>query len=116
MPAPSTTSRWTRHLVYRSVHTRTTWKLRLGLLTLVVLAPWLTSGWWTVAIARGLICDANVALSDAILIENFDPDYLRFERARRLREAGLAPRVLVPVSTDPGSQGPNDACPLASYK
>ncbi len=108
MPERLSTSGWTRHLFYRAEHTRTTWKLRLGLLTLVILALSLTSGWWTVAIARGLVCDASVAPSDAILVENFDPDYLLFERARQLRRAGLASRVLVPVATDPGTSEPND--------
>jgi len=101
-------SRWTRHLFYRAEHTRTTWKLRLGLLVFVVLTLWLTSGWWTVAIARSLVCEANAAPSDAIIVENFDPDYLLFERARQLRRAGLAPRVLVPVWTDRGTREPND--------
>ena len=53
------------------------------------------------------MCDANSAPSDAILVENFDPDYLVFERATRLRRAGLATRVLVPISTDPGTSVPN---------
>ena len=100
-------SRWTRHLVYRAEHTRTTWKLRLALLTLVIVALWLASGWWTLAIARSLVCDASLAPSDAILVENFDPDYLLFERAAQLRRAGLAARVLVPIRTDPGTQEPN---------
>jgi hypothetical protein len=103
----STIPRWTRHLVYRAEHTRTTWKLRLGLLTLVIVALWLTSGWWTVAIARSLACDASRAPSDAILVENFDPDYLLFERATQLRRAGLAARVFVPIGTDPSTQEPN---------
>ena len=60
------------------------------------------------AIGRSLVCDASLAPSDAILVENFDPDYLLFERARQLRRAGLAARVLVPVPTDRGSQEPND--------
>jgi len=101
-------SRWTRHLVCRANHTRPTWKLRLGLLTLVIVALWLTSGWWTLAIARSLVCDASLAPSDAILVENFDPDYLLFERATRLRRAGLAARVLVPIRTVPGTQAPKD--------
>jgi len=67
------------------------------MLALVLVAGWLTRGWWTVAIASSLVCDANVAPSDAILVENFDPDYPTFERATRLRRAGLATRVLVPV-------------------
>jgi hypothetical protein len=61
-----------------------------------------------VAIARSLVCNANLAPSDAILVENFDPDYLLFERARELRRAGLAARVLVTVHTDRGTQEPND--------
>jgi hypothetical protein len=101
-------SRWTRHLFYRAEHTRTTWKLRLGLLALVVVTLWLTSGWWTAALARGLVCNASLAPSDAILVENFDPDYLLFERANRLRAAGLAARVLVPIQANPGTQEPND--------
>jgi hypothetical protein len=64
-------------------------------------------GWWTVAIARSLMCDASLAPSDAILVENFDPDYLLFERATQLRQAGLAALVLVPIRTDPGTQEPN---------
>ena len=108
MPESSTTSRWTRHLVYRAEHTRTTWKLRLSLVALVVVGLWLTSGWWTMAIARSLVCDASLAPRDAILIENFDPDYLLFERAKDLHRAGLAPRLLVPVRTDLGTQEPND--------
>lgn len=106
MPGSSTTSRWTRHLVYRAEHTRTTWKLRFGVLALLVIVPWLTSGCWTAAIGRSLVCDASLAPSDAILVENFDPDYLLFERARNLRRAGLAARVLVPVPVDPTTREP----------
>jgi hypothetical protein len=95
--------RWTRHFVYRTEHTRTTWKFRVGLVALVLVASWLTRGWWTVAIARSLVCDGNRAPSDAILVENFDPDYLVFKRATQLREAGSATRVLVPVPRDPGT-------------
>ncbi len=94
----SDTPRWTRHVFYRAVQTKTTWKFRVGLVAVVLLAGWLTRGWWSVAIASSLVCDANVAPSDAILIENFDPAYLAFETAARLRHAGVAPRVLVPVA------------------
>jgi hypothetical protein len=104
MRQPSTTSRWTRHLFRRTERVRTTWRLRLGLLALVILATWLTRGWWTVAIAGGLQCDASRAPSDAILVDNFDSDYLLFERASSLRQAGLAARVLVPTRTDAGTQ------------
>jgi hypothetical protein len=92
------TPHWTRHIYFRSEHTRTTWKFRLGVVALVLLIGWLSRGWWSVAIADSLVCDANVASSDAILVENFDQDYLTFETAARLRHAGVASRVLVPVA------------------
>jgi hypothetical protein len=68
-------------------------------LTFVVVALWLTSGWWTKAIAGSLVCDASLGPSDAILVENFNSDYLLFERAEELRRAGLSSRVLVPIPT-----------------
>ena len=98
---------WTRHLFYRVERTRTTWKFRIGLLALLVVGAWMTRGWWTTGIGQSLVCQANAAPSDAILIENFDPSYLLFERAKQLRTAGLASRVLVPIPTDGGTHGPN---------
>src|SRR6187401_1286615 len=89
---------WTRHIFYRSQYTRTTWKFRLSLLALVLLIGWLARGWFSVAIADSLVCDASVAPSDAILIENFDPAFGAFEAAARLKRDGVAPRVLVPVA------------------
>jgi hypothetical protein len=98
---------WTQYFVYRSDHLRTTWKLRIGLLVLVIVVMWLSRGWWTVAIARSLVCEETLAPSDAILIENFDPDYQVFQLARDLRRAGLSARVLVPVPVDPDTMHPN---------
>ena len=72
-----------------------------------MIALWVSRGWWSVAIAESLICEANAAASDAILLENFDPDYLVFERARQLRQAGVALRVLVPVSAAADDGNPN---------
>jgi hypothetical protein len=102
-----TPARWTRHLVHRTERTRTTWKFRIGVVILIGLVVWLSRDWWTVAVATSLVCEANGAPSDAILVENFDPDYLVFERARNLRREGLASRVLVPVHMD-GDGAPND--------
>jgi hypothetical protein len=104
---PSSAPRWTRHFVHRSPHLRTTWRFRLGLAALLLGIAALTSGCWTVALARSLVCSSDTAPSDAILIENFDPEYLLFERAARLYRAGLAPRVLVPVPADAGTIEPN---------
>jgi hypothetical protein len=77
-------------------------------LAVVFAALWLTGGWWTAALARGLVCESNLAPSDAILVENFDADYFVFERASRLRRAGFASRVIVPIPTDRRTSGPND--------
>jgi hypothetical protein len=99
-------SRWTRHLYYRTERTRTTWKLRLGVLVLVLGGVWLTSGWWTVAVGRSLVCESALAPSDAILVENLDQDYLLFERAEELRRLGLAKRVLVTVWSHPATREP----------
>ena len=99
---------WTRHFVYRTEGFRVTWKFQLGCVALLVVVVWLTRGRWTVVIARSLVCYANAAPSDAILVENFDPDYLAFERATRLRRDGSAARVLVPIHTDAGSSEVND--------
>jgi hypothetical protein len=52
-----------------------------------------------VAIGCSPVCETNAAPSDA---ENFDPDYLLFERASALRRAGLVARVLGPMWSDHG--------------
>ena len=100
MRESSNPTHWTRHFVYRAEHTRTTWKFRIGFVTLIVFAVWFTRGWWTVAVASSLVCDENAAPSDAILVENFDPSYHVFERAGQLRRDGVAARLLVPVQMD----------------
>ena len=107
MGLSSDTPHWTRHIFYRSQRTRTTWKFRAGLVAFVLLIGWLTRGWLSAVIADSLVCDASVAPSDAILVENFDPDYLVFERASRLRRAGVAGRVLVPVASNAVTYEPN---------
>jgi hypothetical protein len=100
--------RWARHFVYRTERTATTWKFRVALVVVAVLLLWASRGWWTVSIGRSLVCEADGAHSDALLVENFDVDYLVFERAADLRRAGVAPRVIVPVETDAGTSRPND--------
>jgi hypothetical protein len=78
--------------------------LRLGLLGLALLLVSVTRGFWTVRIGHSLVCpEQALRRSDAIVVENFDPNYLVFERAAALHTAGWAPRVFVPVqaSRDP---------------
>jgi hypothetical protein len=93
---------WLRHLVYRKESWRTTWKLRIGILVLGVGLVALTREIWSVRLARGLVCTEHAQPSDALLLENFDPDYLVYEHAETLQRAGLAPRILVPVAASDG--------------
>src|SRR5262245_36839934 len=86
---------WYQHLFRRKEVLKTTWKLRLALLMLLMLLGAVTRESWIVPIAQSLVCPEEIAPSDAILVENFDPTYLVFERAAALYNAGLAARVLV---------------------
>ena len=90
-------SRWRRHFVYRTECLKTTWKCRLAILIFVILIASLTRGFWIPSLGRSLTCTEEVGPSDAILVENFDPNYLLFERAAALEKAGLSARVLVPT-------------------
>jgi len=70
---------------------------RLAMLLLVMLVGISTRGFWIPSIGRSLVCRDEIASSDAILVENFDPNYQLFERAAALQQAGLSARVLVPT-------------------
>ena len=97
-------STWQRQFFYAKTSVRTTWKLRLLLAFFVVLAVWIAEPWWRRVVGESLVCTQYAAPSDALLIENFDPYYLLFERAEALTRAGIARRVFVHlrVSSDPG--------------
>jgi hypothetical protein len=71
----------------------------LALAVLLALAGASTRGWWLRAIGQSLVCARDVASGDVLLLENFDPDYLLFERAATLQREGRAVRVLVPTRT-----------------
>jgi len=81
------------------------WVLIVAVLGVAALK--LTSRLWTPWIGQALACPEHVRASDAILVENFDPDYLLFERAAALQRAGFAPRVLVPGQASPDPNLPN---------
>src|SRR5712664_3851584 len=100
--------KWRRHFLYTKESVRTTWKLRLGLLIVVILIVIATQGFWTARIAGSLVCTGPLLRSDMILVENFDPNYLTFERAAELEKVGFGPRALVPVeaSRDPAIANP----------
>ena len=99
---------WGRHFFYRRVCLKTTWKLRVGALVLAILAVAATREFWIAHVGRSLVCAQELAPSDIILIENFDPNYVLFERAAQLEKAGLAPRTMVPVQAarDPALANP----------
>lgn len=101
-------SAWQRHLFFRKEVLRTTWTLRLGLLGLTLLLVAATRGFWTAGIGHSLVCrETELRHSDAIVVENFDPNYLLFERAAALYTAGWAPRVFVPVQASRDPARPN---------
>ena len=58
-------------------------------------------------VAADLVCTQELAPVDALIIENFDPNYLLFERAQELSAAGYARRVLLPT------QATSDSTPSA---
>jgi uncharacterized SAM-binding protein YcdF (DUF218 family) len=88
---------WHRHLFYRKESWKTTWKLKLSVAALVVVGVAGSRVFLAERLAQSLVCVENSPPSDALLLENFDPVYLVFERAQALREAGIASRVFVPV-------------------
>jgi hypothetical protein len=96
-----------RHFFYKTESVKTTWKLRLAALALAILTGVLTRGFWAPQIARSLVCVEDLTPSDVLLVENFTPNYLLFERAAALESARIAPRTLVPVeaSHDPKLAG-----------
>jgi len=73
------------------------------MLILVMLLVFVTREFWMLKIGQSLVCTEEMSPSDVILVENFDPRYLVFERAAALHKAGLAVRVFVPTqaSRDP---------------
>jgi len=89
---------WRRCLIYRTTTYKTTWKLRLAILSLVLILAMTTRGWWGPAIGWGLVTDSGFCEPDLILIDNLDIDYLLFEKAEELMKHCGAATVLVPVT------------------
>jgi hypothetical protein len=84
--------------------------LKVGLVSLiVVVAVWLSTPLWAAAIGRSLVCAEDVAPSDAMLLENFDANFLVFERAAELEKARLVRMAFVPVE----ASGPAVANPVS---
>jgi hypothetical protein len=91
-----TSSRWHSNFFYRKQVLKTTWKFRVLLVLVVGALVIVPHHFWARQIANSLICKEQIEPSDALLLENFDLNYNVFVRAAALKEAGVAPRVLVP--------------------
>jgi hypothetical protein len=98
---------WRRYVVRKDEHLRTTWSFRFALVACLFLLVWPTRHLWTPAVARALVCDQSAEGGDAILVDNFEWNYLLFERAAALRADGVGPRVWVPTDMSIGSDEPN---------
>jgi hypothetical protein len=92
---------WSHYFVYRKERFKTTWTFRVCATAALILAVYATRPIWIPAVGHSLACEERVHHSDAILVDNFDQDYLLFERASALHEGGFAPRVLVPQKSRP---------------
>jgi hypothetical protein len=101
------TQTWQRHLFYRKASLRTTWKLRVALFAGVAILVSVTRGFWIPGIARSLVCNGQSGPAEAVLVDNFDVNYLLFERAAALQRGGLSARILVPTQATSDPEEPN---------
>jgi len=98
---------WRRYVVRKDERLRTTWSFRFALVACLVVLAWSTRQLWMPAVARDLVCDQSAEVGDAILVDNFETNYLLFERAEALRANGVGPRVWVPIDMYKDSEQPN---------
>ena len=99
---------WFNFFIYRSEVWTTTWKFRLVLIIAFGACFFLTKGFISEKLAESLVCQRTFTKSDAVLIENFDPKYLLFEKTAKLVKAGQASRIYVPVPFNGSGTGPNE--------
>jgi hypothetical protein len=91
---------WLSLFVRRKESLQTTWTLRILVVAVSIALAVGTKGFWTPRLAASLTCAEDIAPSDALLLENFDPEYLVFERASALVASGVGRRVFVPVPVE----------------
>lgn len=96
--------RWTRHFFQKKEGVKTTWKLRVLVFAALIIIGAITQPIWALRIGQSLVCTGSATPSDTLILENFDPHYVVFERAAALQDAGMAPTALVPVEAagEPG--------------
>jgi hypothetical protein len=100
-------SSWHRYFFYRKKSWKTTWTFRLGVVLIAAILFLTTRSFLALRIGESLACKEQLPKSDALLLENFDPDYLVFERARQLEHDGIAARAFVPTNADEEGGPPN---------
>lgn len=66
-----------------------------------------TREYWLREVGISLVGEESAGVSDAILVENVESNYLLFERAQRLQARGLSKTVLVPVLASERSGEPS---------
>jgi hypothetical protein len=88
----------------QSIRLRGGWRLPMA--AGIVMLPLLFAIWFS-NLGRTLVCEEQLGPRDAILVENFDPNYLVFERAAELKSAGMASKVFVPVNSASNATQPN---------
>jgi len=98
---------WRRLFWRTTVSVRTTWTFRLMLVAGLSLLLIMARGVWIPMVGRALVCDSSIRPSDAIMVDNFEVNYLIFERAEQLKSSGIASRVLVPTQASIESGEPN---------
>ena len=99
---------WTRHLVRRRYVWKTTWNLRIGILLLVAAILFPSRTHWLTWLGRSLVHDDVPMSSDAIVLENYDTNYLVFETAARLMRDGQSDLLLVPTPIFNNPSTPNE--------
>ncbi len=59
----------------------------------------ITRDHWLRGLATSLVCQESLGISDAVVIDNVNNNYLLFERAQNLQARGVAETVLIPIMT-----------------
>ena len=88
---------WTRHFIRQRYVWRTTWKLRICIVLLLVAVGLSAGPHCLIWLGRSLVHDDVPMVSDAVVLENYDHNYLVFETAARLLRGGMSDRLFVPT-------------------
>src|SRR5215212_2425393 len=98
---------WTSYFFYRRETIHTTWLLRCAVVASLLGLMTATRSYWIHGIAGSLMCAPETGASaEALILENFDPEYPLFEEAARFQRQGVR-RILVPVPASRDGIGPN---------